>query len=82
MAEEVEVHLSFWPIGIVGGKGNFHSAAVSLDELAGLCASKEDGCPMGCFPCPFEKKCVEVGLPEWKALLGIEEPAKDTEDEK
>lgn len=79
MAEEVEVHLSFWPTGIVGGKGNFHSASLPLEELAGLCASKEDGCPMGCFPCPFEKKCVDVGLSDWKALLEIEEDGKKEE---
>lgn len=77
MADEVEVHLSFWPTGIVGGKGNFHSASLPLEELAGLCASKEDGCPMGCFPCPFEKKCGDVGLPDWKALLEIEEDGKE-----
>ena len=74
MSGEVDVHLSFWPSGIEGASGSVHTASVSPAELAELCTGKEYGCPMGCFACPFDRKCGEISEADWMALFRKEEP--------
>lgn len=69
MEDEIEVRLSFWPNGLLGKGGVARTASISLSDLAAMCCSREDGCPMGCFSCPFDKKCCEVSLDDWKNWL-------------
>ncbi len=69
MENEIEVRLSFWPNGLLGKGGIARTASISLKELAEMCGSREDGCPMGCFSCPFDKKCSEVSLDDWMKWL-------------
>ena len=69
MSGEISIHLSFWPAGIEGALGSVHTATATPAELAELCASREYGCPMGCFPCPFEKKCGDMSENDWLSLF-------------
>ena len=77
MAEEVEVRLSFWPGGLIGGSGVLRIAGTSAKELADLCSSKDSGCPMGCFSCPFDRKCADITESDWSALFSKPKDAKE-----
>ena len=73
MSCEVSIHLSFWPSEMEGASGSVHTATSTPAELAELCSSGEYGCPMGCFPCPFEKKCGEMTEDDWLSLFRKED---------
>ena len=70
MGSQVEMRLSFWPSGIIGGKAKVNEAIVDAEELAKLCADPKCHCPMGCFSCPFPKKeCKDVVEADWLAVF-------------